>query len=326
MPAGIGVSPPAVMDRPPPSQRTALDASNAAAAAAAPWSTPRPAPPPVVAVAAPQPAASEARDAMSLVWFDEAAVPRIRRVPRWKPVLTALESAPMDRELDDPAGEQDPMAVEDRREVFEIAVRAAPTDARGVSAALEGAVRADGKFVPPLVLVAGEIETPFDEVAHLEATIAVATPAATSDDRELEAALETAQRFLKNRGSASARSMARSLATRIREAFAKEKKIPPAQLDEHVQRALREERSFQRREVLGEPHLRLLLRVAQEGGEPQALVLYAPAAVAKKLPMYARFAARVIAEVHLQEDEAEAAPAALRALALVRRANVPRPA
>ncbi|APR79702.1 Hypothetical protein A7982_05049 [Minicystis rosea] len=275
-----------------------------------------------VASAEIEPASVAANGALRLVWFDEAAVPRIRRVPRWKPLLAALESAPLDRELDDPAAEADPMLVEDRREVFEIAARAKATDARGVSAALDGAIRADGKLVPPIVLVSGEVETPFDEMAHLEASIAAATPLVTSDDRELEASIETAQRFLKNRGTSSVRATARALSTRIREAFAKEKKLSLDLLDAHVSRALREERCFQRREVLGEKHLRLLLRERDDGGprssDDAPLVLYAPEAVAKKLPMYTRFSARMIAEVHLQEDEAETAPHALRVLALVR--------
>jgi hypothetical protein len=268
---------------------------------------------------------STPREALGLLWFDEAAAPRIRRVPAHKPILDRLDAEPLDRDLDDPAGDPDPMRMEDRREVFEIAAHATSTDARGVSAALEGAVRADGKLVPPIVLVAGEVETPFDELAQLEATVAVAIALAAPEDREVQAALETAQRFLQNRGNASARPTARALATRLREAFLKEKKHVVVHLDDHVQRSLRESRSLQRREVFGAPHVRLLLHAGQDAGEAP-LVVYAPAAAAAQLPMFARFPARIIAEIHLPEDESEAAPAALRALALVRRVSLPRPA
>jgi hypothetical protein len=49
---------------------------------------------------------------------------------------------------------------------------------------------------------------------------------------------------------------------------------------------------------------------------------YAPEAIAKVLPMFTRFSARIIAEVHLPVEETEKAPAALRVLALVRRALI----
>lgn len=318
-----GLTPVPAPEAPPAPQGSALGVSNAAAAAAAPWNTPRPVPPPAVVAAAEEPAGSAPREALRLVWFDEAAVPRIRRVPAYRPILDAVEAGPLDRDLDDPDGDPDPMLIEDRRAVFEIAARGPATDARGVIAAQEGAIRADGKFVPAIVLVAGEIVTPFDELSDLEAVIAVATPLATPDDRDLTAAIEAGQRFLQNRGSATARSMARSLSARVREAFAREKKLAAGHLDEHVHRSLRDDRAFQRRRVLGAPHLRLLLHAA---GADAPLVLYAPEAVAADLPMFSRFSARIIAEVHLQEDESEAAPLSLRALALVRRTSAPRPA
>lgn len=304
-------------------QSSLLAASNAAADPGVSWGAPRAVASPGRAVPAPEPAVSPAGQVTQLLWFDEAAVSRVRRVAAYKPLLDALDAGPPDRSLEDPANDLDPMLVEDRRAIFEIAARGAATDARGVGEALTRAVRADGLFVAPIVLVAGELGVPFDELAELEATIAIATPLATPDASELLAALEVGQKFLQVRGQASARSMARSLASRIREAFAKEKKLTLSQLDEHVQRSLLESRSFQRREVLGEPHLRLLLHAGDQGAGEAPLVVYAPEAVAKKLPMYARFSARLIAEVELQEDESETSPRALRLLALVRRTPVP---
>jgi hypothetical protein len=46
--------------------------------------------------------------------------------------------------------------------------------------------------------------------------------------------------------------------------------------------------------------------------------------MAKKLPLYRRFPARLIAEVHLQVDQYETHPAALKVLALVRAAAPPK--
>ncbi|KYF59192.1 hypothetical protein BE08_32890 [Sorangium cellulosum] len=45
----------------------------------------------------------------------------------------------------------------------------------------------DGAFVPPLVLVAGELESPFDEVETLEALVAAASPPAMADKKLKEA-------------------------------------------------------------------------------------------------------------------------------------------
>ena len=50
---------------------------------------------------------------------------------------------------------------------------------------------------------------------------------------------------------------------------------------------------------------------------------YLPEAAAKALPLFLRFPARVIAEVHPREDEVEEHPAALRVLALARRIGAP---
>ena len=52
------------------------------------------------------------------------------------------------------------MLIEDRREVFEILARAAPTSAEGLDAALARCLRDDGKFIPTLALFAGEMELP----------------------------------------------------------------------------------------------------------------------------------------------------------------------
>ena len=53
-------------------------------------------------------------------------------------------------------------------------------------------------------------------------------------------------------------------------------------------------------------------------GQESPFVGYLPADVGKKLPMFKRFRGRLIAEVNLTEDQYEAAPQALRVLALAR--------
>ncbi len=144
-----------------------LLASNAAAgvADARPARTldrPLPLPSPVLrAVPAP---ARDRNDAVDLLFFNPEALPRMRRVPSWKTLIAALEDRPLDPEDDDPSAVEDPVEIEDRREVLEILLRADPSDAAAIDEALGRAVRDDGRFVAPLFLLAGELSTPFDEI------------------------------------------------------------------------------------------------------------------------------------------------------------------
>ncbi|HMY18786.1 MAG TPA: hypothetical protein PKA58_20805, partial [Polyangium sp.] len=67
------------------------------------------------------------------------------------------------------------------------------------------------------------------------------------------------------------------------------------------------------RDVLGGTYLRMLLRLSQDG---QPFVGYAPMDTAKKLPMFRRFRARIIAELHPWQDQYETRRESLRALAI----------
>ena len=79
------------------------------------------------------------------------------------------------------------------------------------------AARDDGRFLPPIVVVSGELSTPFDEVEVLKATITVVTPIAGNDEN-LRAALEVARELLKLPGLGSSPQVVESLTTRIRDA------------------------------------------------------------------------------------------------------------
>lgn len=301
-----------------PAGTGALGASNAAAAADTPWSPPRregtPAATPAASAARPA-ARQEVREILLLVWFDPESVPRIRRQPPWRRILEDLEQRPLDKELDDPATSKEPMDIEDRREVFEILAHAGATDAEGIQETLADSVRDDGKYVAPLKLVAGDLIFPFDELETLKATVTTVTPL-IGNDEHLRATVLAAQDFLKLPDLRSAPAVAEGLTTRIRDAFSQGKRVvPQGYLDAQTERVLLEQRHYQRRIVFGGPHLRALM---QPAGSSQQMPVYLPDALAKELPMYQRFKARAVAEVHMQVDQYEMHPAALRALALVR--------
>ncbi|WP_441287327.1 DUF2169 family type VI secretion system accessory protein [Sorangium sp. KYC3313] len=259
------------------------------------------------------PAAAQ-RDALTLVWFDRKSVPRIVRKPAWQRLLDAMEDEPIDPEADDPALSDEPTEIEDRAQVFEILDRGAATDVAGVHGALARAAGKRGMPVPPLELVEGELSLSFDEVETLKALVSTATPLAAGDDA-LAAALGAAEKFLATPGVSTAPAVAEALCGKIREALGHGKRGRVELANEQVERALLEQRHYQKRKVLGGPHLRGLLRVA---GETQPLVIYLPASLAEALPLSARFRARVIAAVHPAMDEREAEPVALQAAALGR--------
>ncbi|NUQ73411.1 MAG: DUF2169 domain-containing protein [Polyangiaceae bacterium] len=304
----------------------AVAASNAAAAAQASWSistSPSPLP-----VSTPLPSAArfsarmETPDVNQLIWYHDPSVARFRRAPEWKPLLKELERKPRDKDLDDPALAPDPMQMEERREVFEILTLAPAKSFEAVQQAYFDAIREDGKFVPPLILVAGELMLPFDELETLKATITTVSPLVTPTDENLRTSIDNAKEFLKTPGLTSAPAVSEGLTVRIKEAFAQGRRgVPPAYVDTQTERVLLEQRSYQRRAVLGEKHLRGLLTIS---GSQTPVPTYIPEEVCLKLPMYQRFRVRIVAEVHQQEDQHESHSLSLRVLALSRVTPPPR--
>jgi hypothetical protein len=247
---------------------------------------------------------------VQLLWFDPGSVSRIRRVPRWKQLLEELVREPLDRDLDEGGGTGEPWEIEDRREVFEVLARGAQSDARGVEEALAAARRAGGKLVPPLVLVEGELEVQLDELEGLKAAATTAAPLITPADEGLRAAVEAADRFLGRPGLLATPTVCEGLHTRIREAFAREKKgLPGDYLDKQVERALLSGRHYQKREVLGGWFLRGVIWIL---GEREGMLGYVPEELGKKLPMYRRVGVRVIGEVLPRQDQFEVQAIALK--------------
>ncbi len=312
----------------------ALLASNAAAGTQEALSPARGAEPVramVIPAAALRPAPPRlSSDALELVFFDPESLPRIRRVAAWKPILTELADRPIDAEEDDPIEAKEPAAVEDRREIIEILLRAdaGAIDAASLDDALRRAVREDGRYLAPLLLVSGELTTPFDEIETLKATITTAAPL-TGNDEPLRASVEIAKDFLKLPGLSSSPAVADGLTARVRDAFNNAKRaVQAGYLDAQTERALVDQRSYQHRLVLGGRRQRALFQFAGldgssglRGGAPT--VTYLPESAAAKLPLFARFKVRLIARLHLPLDQYEQGPA-LEALAMARLCPAPR--
>ena len=136
--------------------------------------------------------------------------------------------------------------------IFDFVTQAPVSDAKGVDEAFTAAVDRGGPFVPPMVLVVGELELPFDELEALKAAMSAALPVITAADEELESAVATANDFVQTPGLWAAPAVSEGLTTRIREAFVKEKTaLPSDYVDTHVERVLLSGRHHQKREVFG---------------------------------------------------------------------------
>lgn len=342
-----------------------LVASNAAAARSAPWDKPRTAEivaDDIEAAPASQPAAearAETSDLVELLWYEPETVPRIRRQTPWRSILDEMEERPADADIEETTPARSAAEAEDRRDVFEILARGGTMEAGGFHDALDKAVRGDGKFVPPLALVSGDLAFPFDEAETLKAYIAAATPLAASDEN-LKSSIALAKEFLSSPGLVGAPGVADGLVARMREAFGMAKRPVPADyLETQSARALLEKRCYQRRDLFGSTYLRCLFHTAavtgvsskdlanappagavnpgggssggaaspagasSPSGQANAIPTYIPESLAKKLPLFQRFKVRMIAEIHLAIDQIETHPLALKSAALARAVGRP---
>jgi hypothetical protein len=286
--------PPPLLVAPPPADGpfSALEASNAAAGlGGAPVAEP-PAPRPELES---KPAPAVTAVVVELTWLDPAVGPLLEK----HPVFSAWKRSPPAEDLL-------------RGHVYDVLTRAAPTPAAGFDSLLEAAEE-ESPPSPALVLATGTLELCLDEVEMLKAVAQAAAPLASSD-KKLKEAIDVATEMLKS-PMLGMPDFAEGLSTRIRDAWAKANRaLPPDHLSACTERLLLEQRSYQKRELLDDTWIRALLST----GEGAPVPTYLPARIAKRLPLYRRFAARVLAEVVWQQDQYETAPLALRTLALGR--------
>ena len=88
------------------------------------------------------------------------------------------------------------------------------------------------------------------------------------------------------------------LGARIRDAWTKANRALPADhLTSATERLLVEQRAFQKRDLLDDTWIRALL--SSEGGP--SIPVYLPAKIARRLPLFRRLPARLLAERHADE-------------------------
>lgn len=266
----------------------------------------------------------QAREACHLLWYDSSpqVITQIRGVPDWKVILGDLDAELRKRKSQDPFDfdEEPPPApppeVQERRDVFAILTRAQTTDPDSLGMLLMEAVTDDGSFIPPLVLFSGELVFPFDEVETLKATVTAATPFAGNDNKKLKETIDTANDLLKTPWIHSSGGVAEGMTQKVRDAFSQSARMLPAgYLDMHTSRVLLEQRHYQKRSVFGEESIRCEFTPTLSS---VAIPAYLPSDLSKKLPMFQRFRSKVIAEAHVQQDQFESHPSALKVVALGR--------
>lgn len=267
----------------------------------------------------PAPSARSVRGHVTdLLWFDDDALPAVRRVPAWRKLLREAERAAPDAELDDVGPNDDPAAVDDRRDVFDVLARGVPMDVAETSEALHGAIRSDGKFVPPLVLTEGRLTCPLDPRARLEAEMALVAPLAMNDER-LQEELQLIRGFM-TAGDLLAPNMVAMLSGRLWSSFAQTRRMVSSEmLQRQADDVVRRKRRYQQRELFGDDYLRGRLTDDRE----DETIIYLPKAIAKRLPLFAELRVRLIGRLHMRLDPEESVETALQVFALARRPIVP---
>jgi hypothetical protein len=251
-----------------------------------------------------------------MLWCDAAFLPRIRARAAWKKLLAG--AGPPDEES---AARERSKEAKELRDAFVVLAHGDASDAAGLEAALDAAI-AGAMFSPPLVLVGGDVTLAFDERESLKATVGLVAPFAGSD-KKLKEQCDTTRELLESPWLETGSAGMEALAASLREAFAKAPRggITPGSIEAQCERILLERRRFSKRTLLGEEWVRALF--TPEGAE-QPVPLYLPEAAAKQLPMFARFRARLLAELRLQLDQNETTDCALRAVAIGRLVARPR--
>ena len=200
----------------------------------------------------------------------------------------------------------------ERADVAAVLARVGSAKLAEIDAAITGSLGNEGDLEPPLLVVSGELELGFDKLELLKATTSTAAPLAGADKR-LKEVLDFVAEMSKTDLEFAPETIDR-LVARVREAWSKaNRQLPTDHLEALPERMLLERRQYAKRTLLDGEWIRATLTV-----DGVALPTYLPEALSKRLPLYRRFAACVIAEAIPQQDQYETSPIALRVVALGR--------
>lgn len=278
-----------------------------------------------------QPAGGTApRTLIELLWFSPDLPPRLAAHEVWRsfaepdrppeaeePVIEEElppDAPPRRKKKPPPPPEKTPeeKARQERAHVTRVLARGAPS--LDIEGALFSAATEDGVLEPPLLVVPGDLELPFDEVETLKVLVSAAAPLALGD-KKLKETLDLANEAL-GTPLGSSPEVAASFSMRIREAWIRANRIlSPDYLDVHTRRVLLEQRKYQLRDLMGAQWIRALLHAPMT---ERPVPAYLPAELVRRLPLFVKFPARLIAEALPAQDQNETHSASLRVFALSR--------
>jgi hypothetical protein len=268
-------------------------------------------------VTKPTPSTGTKRDVVELLWFDQQATKRVRQ--RWRSLADDLEFAPIDERHDIPG--DDPQLARDRHTHFGILTEAPITEPQELGRVVREAISDSGRFTAPLVVVAGRLLFPFDDLEILRATAAALTPLA-GDDKKLKEALGNVKELVDTPLLQHSNELVDNFTKHLRSLYDQSKRaVSRDYLDTSVERLLLEQRRYQKRPIFDGSWIRALLSPSASG---EAVPSYLPESLEKTLPMMVSFKARMIVQAHVKQDQYEAHPHALRVVALGRVLDIER--
>lgn len=290
---------------------------------ASPVRTSRPPPPPKRSK--PQPSQPVVLP-LELIWVDTARAEEIARQPEWSKLVPEAETPATDwREraefgygLDLYDEIHPPVAPEGRpepeRDALKVMQKATPQMLSALPTSVSEALRNDETL--PLVAVSGTLTFTFDPRKHLETLLSAAKPFGKGRPRLAEG-IQHAEDMLEAPIEALP-DVARRVIDQLRAAWKDAKVNMPADyLDQTAERVLLTERAYERRELLASTWLRTSLA---EGTDRDRVTVtaYLPEEIAKRLPLFSRFDARLIAEAHPKQDSQETPSVCLKVVAIAR--------
>jgi len=241
------------------------------------------------------------REIVELLWYDPAALPRIRRHLAWKKIIADLKPRPSDDDFDGGLPPEQMKAAKDKRDVLGVLARGEVMDLDGIRRAMDMAVLDDGSFVPPYVLTQGTLEFQFDEVETLKAMLLVVAPFVPGD-KKLKETVDLINEVMKTPGIERAKRVAEGLTKRLKEAFYQQNRgVGVGYLDEEVEVILVEGRCYHAVERMGSEWSTAWLSLR---GESSNIIVHVKKDCVRFFPPYRRLGVRLIARVNRgQKDQ-----------------------
>ena len=256
---------------------------------------------------------------VDLVWLDPDGLARARMHKPLYPLFSPEKKA-VDAWLDHGPAPKSSQEQRDRADALRVLSRSRALDDAGMTQAMIDAIGDDGAFSAPIAVIGGELHFRFDEIETLKAMVVALSPLAPGD-KKLKDLCDSAADVLRSPWLTSGSGVAEAMTARMREAFAQQNRsLPATYLERTVDRALLEQRRYQKRTLVGGEMIRALLFAP---GGPSPVPAYLPVAAGPKLPLFPSLKVHILADVLSQQDQSEPHAAALAVIALGRVSPVP---